>query len=187
MTEQVFSYCKLKNNGNCACARGGEAMCPRMIREAQDAELREEIKREYLENEKAKRAKYVQDEPLRSGWFTKNPFLDREGRYFGPRPETMRVPLRREVDFAWTDEAPKRTAIDQIEISRHAFSRLGGDFAEIERRVQQFLREKIIIDEAHHFKAEWITLKDRRTGSIPKEKRKPHHRFLEDPTRRKYK
>ena len=190
--KQTFDYCEMKN-GNCSCKKLGEALCAPMIREAQDAETVRAEKQKVEQAERDRKARYIQDEPRRGGIFYENPFLDpraRGGRYFGP--ETMRIPLRREVDYAWpTDDGPpKKTATEQIEITRHAFSRLGGDFAEIERRVQQFLREKsIIIDEAHHFKAEWIgdeiTLRDKRTGSIPKDKRKPHHAFLEDPVRRR--
>ena len=180
--KQTFDYCEMKN-GSCSCKKQGEAFCAPMIREAQDAETVRVEQQKAEQAERDRKARYITDEPPRHPWFSENPFLvpmARGGRYFGP--ETIRVPLREEVDYTCTDETPMKTAVQQVEITRQAFARLGGDYAEIERRVRELLLKKKIITSRVH---ERITLEERRRGSIPKDKRKPHHAFLEDPVRRR--
>ncbi len=54
---RVFSYCKTLNN-TCSCEQGGEALCPRMIRESAD-----EAQQQRAESEAQKQSKYIQDEP----------------------------------------------------------------------------------------------------------------------------
>ncbi len=78
------------------------------------------------------------------------------------------------------------------------------DFKQVEDRIRRTLLEKkyiqrdmVIVDELSFMKPigefnpreDGRSLRERRAGiaDLPKEKRKPHHAFLEDPTRRRRK
>lgn len=195
-----FDYCELKFE-TCVCRKNGKCICALVEREFQDPALVESARLNKAEKERAKRAKYIDEEPP-----------SRYGGYIMPSHarEMMRAMMmtrftppviRKELlDAAETRVEFKSPFVGFDEVMRERPSWADIDFKQVEDRIRRTLLEKkyiqqdmAIIDELSFMKPnpreDGQSLRERRAGiaDLPKEKRKPHHAFLEDSTRRRRK